>query len=199
MLSAGSVVGGRYRIVRLLGGGGMKMVYLAEDARLANRPCALAEMIEHLTDPAERQAAVQPFAREAEMLARLDHPRIPHVVDHFSEQNHHYLVMQYLEGETLEESLGKSPQGLDEQFVIDLGLQVLETLDYLHSRTPPVVFRDLKPSNLILAASGQIKLIDFGIARHFQPRKTATMVGTQGCAPPLADPPRPSLANPHRP
>jgi len=184
MLSGGIVVGSRYRVVRPLGGGGMKQVYLTEDSRLANRLCALAEMIENLAGSAEQQAATQAFAREAEMLARLDHPRIPHVFDHFSEQNRHYLVMQYVQGETLEQRLTKFPGGLDEQTVIGIGLQVLEALEYLHSRTPPVVFRDLKPSNLIIAPDGLVKLIDFGIARHFQSKKTATMVGTQGYAPP---------------
>jgi serine/threonine protein kinase len=179
------IIGQRYRIIKPLGGGGMKEVYLAEDLRLANRPCALAEIIEDPWNPQEQYAFAQAFAREASILALLKHPRIPHVYDHFSEHDHHFLVMEYVEGETLEYRLKASPNGfLDENFVIYVALQVLEALEYLHSRTPAVIFRDLKPSNLMISKDGSVKVIDFGIARLFVSQKTATMVGTHGYAPP---------------
>src|SRR5579885_1187601 len=179
------IIGQRYRIIKPLGGGGLKEVYLAEDLRLSNRPCALAEIIEDPWGPQEQYAFAQAFAREASILALLKHPRIPHVYDHFSENDHHFLVMEYVEGETLENRLKASPNGfLDEDFVIYVALQVLEALEYLHGRTPPVIFRDLKPSNLMISRDGSVKVIDFGIARLFVSQKTATMVGTHGYAPP---------------
>src|SRR5277367_4249525 len=184
MIAPNTVIGNRYRVSRMLGGGGMKMVYLAEDLRLANRRCALAEMVDTITSPDMQQQAVSGFQREADMLAELSHEHIPRIFDRFSEQNRHYLVMEYVEGNTLEEELRNAGGKLPEQHVIDIALQVLDTLEYLHHREPPVIYRDLKPSNIMVAPSGQVKLIDFGIARHFQPLSSATMVGTQGYAPP---------------
>jgi serine/threonine protein kinase len=179
------IIGQRYRIIKPLGGGAMKQVYLAEDLRLSNRQCALAELIQDAWDPQDQNTFAQAFAREASILALLKHPRIPHVYDHFSEHDRHFLVMEYIEGETLEKRLKASPKGfLDENFVISVALQVLEALEYLHGRRPAVIFRDLKPSNLIISDDGSVKLIDFGIARLFVTQKTATMVGTHGYAPP---------------
>ncbi|HVA78105.1 MAG TPA: protein kinase [Candidatus Binataceae bacterium] len=184
MIAANTIVGGRYRVTRPLGGGGMKMVYLAEDLRLAARPCALAEMVDSFTSPDKQQAAVAAFQREADMLATLSNEHIPRVFDRFSEENRHYLVMEYIEGATLEDRLGEAGGKLPEGEVIDIALQICDTLAYLHSLSPPVIYRDLKPSNVMLTARGQIKLIDFGIARHFLPMQNATMIGTQGYAPP---------------
>ncbi len=184
MIAPNTVIGNRYRVSRMLGGGGMKVVYLAEDLRLANRRCALAEMVDTITSPDMQQQAISGFQREADMLAELSHEHIPRIFDRFSEQNRHYLVMEYVEGNTLEEELRNAGGKLPEQRVIEIALQVLDTLEYLHHREPPVIYRDLKPSNIMVAPSGQVKLIDFGIARHFQPLSSATMEGTQGYAPP---------------
>ncbi len=185
MITTGTIVGGRYRVVRHIGGGGMKQVYLAEDTRLANRPCALAEMIDSLADPAERQVAAASFQREADMLAGLEHENIVRIYDRLSDGSRHFLVMEYVEGETLERKLeSTSDKKLDEKSVAEAALQVLGALEYLHGQNPPVVYRDLKPANVMVRANGRLKLIDFGIARLFIPKKTATMVGTQGYAPP---------------
>jgi formylglycine-generating enzyme required for sulfatase activity/serine/threonine protein kinase len=185
MISTGTIVGNRYRVTRTLGGGGMKQVYLAEDQRLANRPCALAEMIDSFTDPKERQTAAAAFQREAETLAQLEHDNIVRVYDRITEANRHYLVMEYVQGETLEQKLEASPdKKLDEQTVIGAAIQILDALEYLHGQNPPVVYRDLKPANVMIRTNGRVKLIDFGIARLFIPKKTATMVGTQGYASP---------------
>ena len=184
MIEANSIIGGRYRVTKPLGGGGMKMVYLAEDMRLASRPCALAEMVDSFTDPTMQQQAVAAFQREADMLAQLSNEHIPRVFDRFSEQNHHYLVMEFIDGVTLEDELKSNGGKLDAARVIDVALQILETLHYLHNLEPPVVYRDLKPSNVMLGRNGQVKLIDFGIARFFLPQSNATMIGTQGYAPP---------------
>jgi serine/threonine protein kinase len=184
MLAPNTIVGGRYRVVKTLGGGGMKLVYLAEDLRLAARSCALAEMVDSFTNPDAQTQAVAAFQREADMLARLSNEHIPRVFDRFSEANHHFLVMEYIEGVTLEEELHKNGGKIPPDRVIAIAAQVLDTLEYLHNLTPPVIYRDLKPSNLMIAPGGQAKLIDFGIARHFQPLTNATMIGTQGYAPP---------------
>ena len=184
MIAANSIIGGRYRVTRPLGGGGMKLVYLAEDLRLAARPCALAEMVDSFTDPGMQKQAVSAFQREADMLAQLSNEHIPRVYDRFSEQNHHYLVMEFVDGVTLEDELKKTGGKLAESRVIDMALQALDTLEYLHNLQPPVIYRDLKPSNVMLTRDGKVKLIDFGIARFFQPMSNATMIGTQGYAPP---------------
>jgi len=184
MIAANTIIGGRYRVVKPLGGGGMKMVYLAEDLRLASRPSALAEMVDSFTSPDMQKQAIASFQREADMLAQLSNEHIPRVFDRFSEQNRHYLVMEYIDGITLEQKLRESGGKLPQQEVIKIALQVCDTLHYLHNLEPPVIYRDLKPSNVMLAVYGQVKLIDFGIARLFQPQSNATMIGTQGYAPP---------------
>jgi serine/threonine protein kinase len=184
MIQANTIVGGRYRVVKPLGGGGMKMVYLAEDLRLAARPSALAEMVDSFTSPEMQKQAIAAFQREADMLAQLSNEHIPRVFDRFSEQNRHYLVMEFIDGITLEQKLHEAGGKMPEQQVVEIALQICDTLQYLHNLEPPVIYRDLKPSNVMLATYGQVKLIDFGIARLFQPQSNATMIGTQGYAPP---------------
>ncbi len=184
MISANTIVGGRYRVVRPLGGGGMKQVYLAEDLRLSARPCALAEMVDGFTNPDMQRQAVSGFQREADMLAELSHEHIPRIYDRFSDQNRHYLVMEYVDGSTLENQIAAAGGKLGAEHVVDVSLQVLDTLIYLHGLQPAVIYRDLKPSNVMFTSAGLVKLVDFGIARHFQPHSNATMIGTQGYAPP---------------
>src|SRR6202165_2089760 len=104
-LEAGTVLQRRYAIQRLIGGGGMGMVYLAYDQRLSNRPCALKEMVDHFIDPQQRIEANDYFAREADTLAQLKHAAIPAISDRFDDQNRHYLVMEYVEGRNLEEEI----------------------------------------------------------------------------------------------
>jgi len=187
MLNPGDILGSRYRIVRTLGAGGMGAVYLAEDSRLSNRACAVKEM---RPDPsataAEQLQAQQQFQQEAGILALLKHPNLPGVYDHFSERGNFYLVMEYVEGETLDHLLSSAAGFLLESLVRHWSLQLCDVLDYLHRHRPPVIFRDLKPANIMLARDGTVKLIDFGIARIFDPRKkTDTLkMGTVGYAPP---------------
>jgi serine/threonine protein kinase len=183
MLNPGAVIGERYRVLRELGGGGMKLVYLVEDSHL-NRKAALAEMIDSFTRRSDQAAAIAAFEREADLLAELESEYIPRIFDRFSENNRHYLVMEYVPGRTLEEQLTAGGGKLDENLVIAVATQVLEALEYLHGLTPPIIYRDLKPSNVIVKANGRIKMVDVGIARHYQPKRTATMIGTQGYAPP---------------
>src|SRR6516164_1690378 len=184
MIAPQTIIGGRYRVVKALGGGGMKLVYLAEDLRLAARKCALAEMVDTFTSAEAQKQAISAFQREADMLAQLSNEHIPRVIDRFSEANHHFLVMEYIDGRTLEDQLNQNGGKLAATQVIDVAIQVLETLEYLHGLPQPVIYRDLKPSNVMITANGRVKLIDFGIARFFAPLSSATMIGTQGYAPP---------------
>jgi serine/threonine protein kinase len=183
-LSAGTVLQNRYVIERLLGGGGMGMVYLARDQRLANRPCAVKEMVDHFIDPQQRIEANEYFAREADTLAQLKHSAIPAITDRFDDHNRHYLVMEYVEGRNLEEELAARGGPLPEGLVIDIARQLCDVLAYLHGATPPIVYRDMKPSNVMLMPKGRVVLIDFGIARLFKSARKGTMIGTLGFAPP---------------
>src|SRR6202451_1110039 len=184
-LEAGTVLQGRYQIQRLLGGGGMGMVYLANDQRLANRPCAIKEMVDHFIDQAQRIEANDYFAREADTLAQLKHQAIPAITDRFDDQNRHYLVMEYVEGRNLEEELAARNNGpLPEGLVIDVARQLCDVLAYLHNMAPPIVYRDMKPSNVMLTSKGRAVLVDFGIDRLFKAARKGTMIGTLGFAPP---------------
>src|SRR5271167_1728030 len=183
-LEAGVVLQRRYAIQRLIGGGGMGMVYLAHDQRLSNRPCAIKEMVDHFIDPQQRIEANDYFAREADTLAQLKHPAIPAISDRFDDQNRHYLVMEYVEGRNLEEELAARGEPLPEGLVIDVARQLGDVLAYLHGLMPPIIYRDMKPSNVMLNSNGRVVLIDFGIARLFKAARKGTMIGTLGFAPP---------------
>jgi hypothetical protein len=174
----------RYRVAKTLGGGGMKQVYLAEDLRLAERACVLAKMVDSFNSPEARRWAVDAFQREANLLAGLENKHIPKIYDTFSENNSHYLVMEYVDGTTLQQTLAASGGKLEERALVRIALQIVDALKYLHHLTPPVIHRDLKPSNVMITNAGRVKLIDFGIARHFQTTKTGTVIGTPGYAPP---------------
>lgn len=187
MLEQNDMLQDRYRIVRILGGGGMGQVYLAHDTRLADKPCAIKELVPdpHATPDEEKQNAAQ-FHQEAAVLAHLSHPNLPDVSDYFDERGCFYLVMDYIKGETPEQRLLRSPGGLPQEDVVEWAIQLCDVLEYLHNHTPPVIFRDMKPANVMLTPEGEVKLIDFGVARLFDPTKrTDTLkMGTAGYAPP---------------
>ncbi|MGZ6176182.1 MAG: serine/threonine-protein kinase, partial [Candidatus Binataceae bacterium] len=183
-LTSGTVLQNRYEIERLLGGGGMGTVYLAHDQRLANRYCAVKEMVDHFIDQQQRIEANEYFAREADTLAQLKHAAIPAITDRFDDQNRHYLVMEYVEGRNLEEEIAARGGPLPEGLIIDIARQLCDVLAYLHGSTPPVIYRDMKPSNVMLTPRGRVVLIDFGIARLFKSARKGTMIGTLGFAPP---------------
>jgi tRNA A-37 threonylcarbamoyl transferase component Bud32 len=187
MLEQNITLQDRYRIVRVLGGGGMGQVYLAHDTRLADKPCAVKEMTPdpHATSEEQEQAAAQ-FHREAAILAHLSHPHLPNVYDYFEERKCFYLVMDYVEGENLTGRLAQSPDGLPQETVVEWATQLCDVLEYLHSQTPPVIFRDMKPANVMITLEEEVKLVDFGVARLFDPTKrTDTLkMGTAGYAPP---------------
>ncbi len=173
----------RYKIIGILGSGGMGAVYKAIDRRLV-KDVAIKEMREKFADAKERNEAIERFNREAETLTRLDHPSLPRVTDHFVERGHFYLVMDYIEGEDLEKIFSES-QPLSEDQVLNWASQICDILNYLHTQDPPIVYRDLKPSNIIQGEDGKLHLIDFGIARVINPDQTKmTAIGTVGFAAP---------------
>lgn len=182
---------GRYRIERPVAAGGMGAVYLAVDLRF-NRPCAVKEMLDDFQSEADRSQAVEWFTREATLLLELNHPCIPRVRDFFVEDERHYLVMDFIEGRTLGEVLEKEgniaglhgARGVSEARARSWAQQVCSVLSYLHRQSPPIIFRDLKPSNIMVTNKDEIKLIDFGIARTFQSQRQSTIIMTIGYAPP---------------
>lgn len=187
MLQPNTVLAERYVIVRKVGGGGMGAVYQATDQRIPGKLWAVKEMSDAaITNPLDRQRAVDAFRREAQLLATLDHGNLPKVSDYFTEKGKHYLVMDFVQGRTLEQVLHSALGFLIEDEVVSWALQLCDVLAYLHSRRPPIIFRDLKPANIMLDSERRIKLIDFGIARLFQPGKSkdTQVMGTPGYAAP---------------
>ncbi len=188
-LAANTVLNGRYEIVRRIGGGGMGAVYLAKDRNLGDAPRAVKEMVESHLDSSQHEKAIGDFKRESLLLTSLEHPSIPTIYDYFYDEtlNRFYLVMKYISGGDLASRLRAAVGGrLDEKTVTDWGMQVADVLDYLHSRPKPIIYRDLKPANLMIDGNtGRVMLIDFGIARWVtQQEKGVTAVGTMGYAPP---------------
>lgn len=186
-LKPGNLLQERYQILGLLGVGGFSTVYQARDMRFptVTRLCAVKEMINLAPDPRLREMALRSFEREAALLATLDHPALPTVYDYFSEGERSYLVLEYIRGRDLEAILTERGGKLEPKAVLDWAWQICEVLSYLHSHQPrPIVFRDVKPSNLMLDSRERIRLIDFGIAKVFQALERGTMVGTEGYAPP---------------
>lgn len=183
-LQPGTYLHKRYKIVGLIGTGGMGAVYLADDERLQGRCCAIKETFPHpnLSDEVA-QAARKQFYQEASILARLDHPGLPKVSDYFTEGERDYLVMDFVPGQNLLEVLaGARGQGrfLDEQTVLGWMDQLCDTLTYLHSRQPPVLHRDIKPANIKLTPDNRVKLVDFGLVKPLDPDDPSTLTGLQG-------------------
>src|SRR5437016_12172219 len=188
-LEAGTVLNHRYEVVRRIGGGGMGAVYLAKDRNLGDAPRAVKEMIESHLDDTQHEKAIADFKRESLLLTELEHPSIPTVYDYFYEEESErfYLVMKFIPGSDLASRLRASPGGrIDELTVTEWGMQVADVLHYLHTRPQPIIYRDLKPANLMFDSNlNRIMLIDFGIARWLNKKeKGVTAVGTMGYAPP---------------
>ena len=167
----------------------MGAVYLAKDRNLGDAPRAVKEMVESHLDPAQHEKAIGDFKRESLLLTSLEHPCIPTIYDYFYDEtlSRFYLVMKYISGGDLASRMRAAVGGrIDEKTVTDWGMQVADVLDYLHSRPKPIIYRDLKPANLMIDGNtGRVMLIDFGIARWVtQQEKGVTAVGTMGYAPP---------------
>lgn len=187
LLAPQSLLDGRYRILRRVGAGGMGAVYEAEDLRLTGKRWAIKEMSDAaITDPKERAEVLEAFHREARFLSMLDHPNLPKVIDTFETDGKQYLVMEFVDGPTLESLVVEADRPLDPDWALRLGIDVCSVLDYLHRQTPSIIFRDLKPGNIMIDSDHTVKLIDFGIARLFTPGKSrdTTNLGTKGYAAP---------------
>ena len=177
----------RYLIVGQVGRGGMSAVYQAVDTRVGNRQVAIKEMSQGHLSPDELVAATTRFQQEATLLSSLHHPNLPRIHDAFSEQGRSYLVMEFIDGKTLLQMLKASGgRPLPVGQMLDYASQLCDVLAYLHSQNPPVIFRDLKPTNVMVKQDGHVMLIDFGIARFFKEGQDQDTVflGSPGYAPP---------------
>jgi serine/threonine protein kinase len=184
-LPAGTVLKGKYKITRLVGGGGMAWVYQVD--RLSDHSVwALKELRPQSDDPQEQALALRLFQQEAIILSRLEHRNLPKVIDFFEEGKDSLLVMEFIWGQSLEKRLKAANAPLLESEVLRWAIQLCEVLDYLHNQNPPIIFRDLKPSNVMVTNEGLIKLIDFGIARTYKvgKKRDTVAMGSENYAAP---------------
>ena len=183
---SGKTLLGRYRMMRICGRGGHSVVYEAEHLGLGGKKIAIKEMRSPHTEGPERTLALERFQDEARTLAGLSHPCLPRVTDFFSEGDRYYLVMEYVEGETLEERIRHVGGPIREDQALRWAAALCDVLGFLHSQHPPLVFRDLTLPNIMVNEKDHLTLIDFGIARTFKPGKNQDThsMGTAGyCAP----------------
>ena len=183
MAVVGQTIDDKYEILKLIGQGGMSKVYLAMDKRL-NKQWAIKEIEKRAKDK-NNEIVIQSAIAEANLIKQLDHPAIVRIVDIIDNGDVIYIIEDYIEGETLStilENNGAQPQEL----VIEWAMQICEALEYLHTRKPPIIYRDMKPANVMLKPDGNIKIIDFGIAREYKDQSLADTVslGTKGYAAP---------------
>lgn len=186
-LKPGATLQGRYSILKVLGVGGMGSVYQARDMRFPNvvKYAAVKEII-NIADPSMREMVVKIFEREANTLATLNHPAIPKIYDYFTQGDRSFLIQEFIDGRDLEVYLNEAPGLLEEDLVVGWAIQLCDVLSYLHKHQPePIVFRDMKPSNVMIDHHNNIRLIDFGIARGIVAAgQKGTMIGTEGYSPP---------------
>ncbi len=180
MLKPGDVIGNRYEVESMLAQGGMGHIYLVRDAKLNHKVWVMKEIV--------RMESRERFIEEAHMLTRLSHPHIPKITDYFEPdaEGKCYLVMEYIQGITLQERMDRAPGGISLAASIRYMLELCEILDYLHRQPKPVVFRDLKPSNIMIDEQDHVRLIDFGIARNYDGDKLSdtVQIGTVAFAAP---------------
>jgi len=176
----------RYNIVSQIGTGGFGAVYQAKDTLFSHRLVAIKEMNQDGLSPQELAEASAAFEHEALLLTDLIHPNLPRIHDHFTENGRSYVVMDFIAGDTLEDYVDKFVRRFSIEAALEIGLQLCTVLDYLHTRQPPLIFRDLKPANIMRTADNHVYLIDFGIARHFKPGKAKDTIplGSRGYAAP---------------
>ena len=186
-LQPGQVFQDRYLILGKIGQGGMGAVYQARDLHFANvrRICAVKEMVTTVQDARLREQMMRSFEREAEILATLSHPAIPKIFDYFRFGDCAYLVQEFIEGRDLASILANTDAFIPVKQVLKWAVDLCDVLTYLHGHTPePIIFRDMKPGNIMIDHRRAVRLIDFGIARTLQPNRLVTTVGTKGYAAP---------------
>jgi eukaryotic-like serine/threonine-protein kinase len=167
--------------------GGMGAVYRARDLHFPNvdKRVAVKEMINQVRDAALRETIVQNFEREANILATLSHPSIPRIYDYFTQDERSYLILEFVEGKDLETLLADSQGFIPYRQVVSWAVELCDVLHYLHNHKPePIVFRDMKPSNIMITHNNHVVLVDFGIAKPFETGMRGTMIGTEGYSPP---------------
>lgn len=182
MLEIGSVIDGKYKILSKIGQGGMSTVYLALNER-ANKSWAIKEVRKDgVTD---FEVIKQSQIAETNLLKKLNHPNLPSIIDVIDKEDCFLIVMDYIEGNPLSDAL-EVKKKLDSEDVIEWAKQLCDVLEYLHTRKPPIIYRDMKPSNIMLRPDGSVMLIDFGIAREFKEQniEDTTCLGTRGYAAP---------------
>jgi outer membrane protein assembly factor BamB/predicted Ser/Thr protein kinase len=186
-LKPGTILLGRYEVAAVMGGGGQGAVYQARDRNFpaARRLVAVKEMHVTAADPSQRAASIRTFQREANLLATLSHPAIPKVYEFFDQNDRAYIVMEYINGSDLEALLVKTKR-LPMDKIIEWAIDLCDVLYYLHSYQPePIIFRDMKPANIMIDSLGKVRLIDFGIAKIFDSGvKRHTQIGTEGYSAP---------------
>ncbi len=185
-LQANTVLLARYKILGVVGGGGQGSVYQARDLNFPDvrKLVAVKEMLNPATDPNLRASKLRTFQREANILATLSHPAIPKIFDFFDRNDRAYLVMEFITGSDLEVLLSKTKE-LPIDKIIEWAIDLCDVLEYLHNHQPdPIIFRDIKPSNIMIDSLGKVRLIDFGIAKTFVPNVKHTMIGTEGYSAP---------------
>src|SRR5215467_6008453 len=171
-LPLGTILDGKFKIVQVLGEGGMGTVYKVEQVDKPGYFRAVKELIISPNTPEdERKSAIERFDKEIDLLFNLKHPLIPSLILSFQERGNYYFVMEFVPGRNLEKMLEVANAPLDESQVINWMIKVCDALSYIHSRKPPIILRDLKPGNIMITPEGNVQLIDFGIARKFDPNK----------------------------
>jgi len=184
---ATGLLAGRYRLIDEIGQGGFGLLYKAQDTAQRDRLVAIKQINMSALSAQEKIEATDSYNREVLYLSKLQHKNLPHFYDHFTDPDHWYVVMEYIEGETLEEILKKTPGGrFPLQQVLAIGITLCDVLQYLHQQNPPIIFRDMKPGNIMMTPRGHLYLIDFGIARSYHPEKTKDTgaLGSPGYAAP---------------
>lgn len=176
----------RYRIKGVLGQGAHGTVYKAEDLTIPHVAWAIKEIDEYTPENKEKAEIVRRFEHETRILQSLNHPGIPKLVESFPWDHRYYLVMEYIEGKNFEDFCRGDERSLGAAEIVSWMIRVCDILQFLHSLSPPIIFRDLKPANVIITSGGRVKLIDFGISRFYDPEKSqdTCRLGTPGfCAP----------------
>jgi serine/threonine protein kinase len=177
----------RYSVQEVIGIGGMGSVYRARDLHFPNvvKLVAVKEMINQAPDPLVRKTIVQNFEREANILVTLSHHSIPKIYDYFSHDERSYLVEEYISGKDLEALISENPGIYSEEQAVQWTIELCDVLTYLHGHKPePIIFRDMKPSNVMINNQNRVILVDFGIAKVFKTGQKGTMIGTEGYSPP---------------
>jgi len=186
-LQAGVTLANRYLVQEVVGLGGMGSVYRSRDMHFPSvtKLVAVKEMIISAPDPLVRETIVKNFEREANLLATLHHTSIPKIYDYFTLESRSYLVLEFIHGKDMEAVINDTNGFLPEDQLLRWAIDLCDVLDYLHKHKPdPIIFRDMKPSNVMINSNGVLMLVDFGIAKAFQTGIKGTMIGTEGYSPP---------------